>query len=62
MQISRNRAICMLFYVEFTKENLEKYKRKIESFGNIEICYNVKPNEPVLVPTKRIRESPHLYH
>lgn len=62
MEISRNQAICMLFYVDYNKENLEKCKKKMENFGNIEICYNIKPTEPVLVSIERIRENPQAYH
>jgi hypothetical protein len=62
MKISRNQAICMLFYVDYTEENLEKCKRKMKNLGNVEVCYNIKPTEPVLVSIERIREMPQSYH
>lgn len=52
----------MLFYVDYTEENLRKCKRKMKDFGNVEVCYNIKPTEPVLVSIERIHEKPQLYH
>lgn len=62
MEISRDLAICMLFYVDYNEENVEKCKKKIKDVGNVEICYNTRPNEPVLVSIQRIRENPQAYH
>jgi hypothetical protein len=59
--ISRDQALCMLFYVEFTEENLTKYKKKLEDFGEIEICYNVDPKQPILVSKARILGDPFTY-
>lgn len=62
MEILRDLAICMFFYVEYTKENVKKYKKRIEDLNAVEICYNTSPNQPILVSLERIYESPHLYH
>ncbi|KAI9355488.1 hypothetical protein BD770DRAFT_323925 [Pilaira anomala] len=52
----------MLFYVDYTDENVKKCKKKLENFGNIEVCYNINPTDPVLVSIERIREKPQSYH
>lgn len=62
MEISRDQAICMFFYVEYTEGNVKKYKRRIEDFNAVEICYNINPNQPILVSLERIYENPHSYH
>jgi hypothetical protein len=62
MEISRDQAICMFFYVEYTEENAKKYRKWIEDFGAVEICYNIKPTQPILVSLERIYENPQSYH
>ncbi|KAI8993319.1 hypothetical protein BDB01DRAFT_775896 [Pilobolus umbonatus] len=62
MKISRNLAICMFFYVDYTEENVKKYNNRLEDFGNVEICYNIEPNQPILVSMERIRNDPESYH
>jgi hypothetical protein len=37
MNITRDQAICMFFYVEHSEENVKKYKKKIEDFEEVEI-------------------------
>lgn len=44
MEISRDQAICMFFYVEYTEGNVKKYKRQIEDFNAAEICYDINSN------------------
>jgi hypothetical protein len=61
MEISKDQAMCMFFYVEYTEENVIKYKKVLEDFGDVEICYNVDPKQPVLVNVRRIHERPLLY-
>ncbi|KAL0080396.1 hypothetical protein J3Q64DRAFT_1644386 [Phycomyces blakesleeanus] len=51
----------MFFYVEFTEENVMKYKKAVEDYGVVEICYNTYPRQQVLVAKRKIRECPHLY-
>lgn len=62
MRIARNLAICMFFYVEYTEENVAKYTRRLEEFGDVDICYNIEPTQPVLVPKQRILNNPEAYH
>jgi hypothetical protein len=35
MGISKDQVICMFFYVEYTKENVKKYRKRIEDFDVI---------------------------
>lgn len=60
MNTTRNQAICMFYYVNFTPENVEIYKRKLEE-SELEICYNTTPNQPVLVAKQRILGDPLTY-
>ncbi|KAI7847401.1 hypothetical protein BDC45DRAFT_443328, partial [Circinella umbellata] len=43
-----------VFYVEYTEGNVKKYKGRIEDFNAVEICYNINPNQPILVSLERI--------
>ncbi|KAI7863696.1 hypothetical protein BDF14DRAFT_1733502, partial [Spinellus fusiger] len=40
----------------------KKYKKRLEDFGNVEICYNTRPNQPILVTLERIQKNPETYH
>jgi C4-dicarboxylate transporter len=62
MNITRNQAICMFYYVDYTEENVKKYKKELEDLGKVEICYNIDPLQPILVTLTRIREDPFSYH
>lgn len=62
MEISKDLTICMFFYVDYNEENAKKYEKLINSFGDVEICYNIDPKQPVLVTLSRIHKSPHLCH
>jgi hypothetical protein len=48
MNITRDQAICMFFYVEHSEENVKKYKKKIEDFEEVGICYNADERKPIL--------------
>ncbi|KAI8365233.1 uncharacterized protein BYT42DRAFT_649161 [Radiomyces spectabilis] len=61
MQITRDQAICMLFYVEYTDENLRKYKERLDELKEFELCYNVDPKEPILVSKLRVYGNPLIY-
>ncbi|ORZ19047.1 hypothetical protein BCR42DRAFT_412088 [Absidia repens] len=61
MEISKDQAICMFFYVEYTEENVMKYKKVLEDFGDVEICYNTDPKQPILVTERKIHECPLVY-
>ncbi|KAI9487112.1 MAG: hypothetical protein EXX96DRAFT_472871 [Benjaminiella poitrasii] len=52
----------MFFYVDYTEENVKKYNNRLKDFGNVEICYNTEPNQPILVSMERIRNDSGRYH
>lgn len=65
MEISKDQATCMFFfffYVKFTEENVTKYRKVMEDYGDVEICYNTDPRQPVLVTKRKIHECPYLYY
>ncbi|KAI8889662.1 hypothetical protein K501DRAFT_170389, partial [Backusella circina FSU 941] len=47
---------------DYTEENVKKYNNRLKDFGNVEICYNTEPNQPILVSMERIRNDPESYH
>jgi hypothetical protein len=59
--LTRDRAICMFFYVEFNEENVKKCKEKLEEIDQAEMCWNVDPRQPILVSKARICEDPFTY-
>lgn len=61
MNVTKNQAICMFFYVDYTDENVTNYKKKIDEFEDVEICYNVDERQPILVSKQRIRGDPITY-
>lgn len=52
----------MFFYVDYNEENVEKYEKAINNLGDVEICYDIDPKQPVIMKLSRLHESPHLYH
>ena len=58
MKIIRDKAICMLFYVECTKLNIANCKKRVEELKGLEICLNVDPKQPALVLPFRILGNP----
>ncbi|ORE19607.1 hypothetical protein BCV71DRAFT_177318 [Rhizopus microsporus] len=62
MEISRKLAICVFYYVEYTDENVEKYMEEMKKLGDVEICYNIDPKQPVIVTKERICKLPNSYH
>jgi hypothetical protein len=61
MNITRDAALCMYFYEEYTDDNVKKCKELIEKWGNVEICYNTSPKEPIVVLKHRIIGDPYTY-
>ncbi|KAI7902998.1 uncharacterized protein BX663DRAFT_551855 [Cokeromyces recurvatus] len=61
MNITRNQAICIYFYVDYTDENVNLYNKKIEGFDDVEIYWNMNEKEPVIVSKKRVRGDPMTY-
>lgn len=54
MNVSRDYALCVLFGLDFTDNNVIKTRSKLESYGNLEICYDLSGRNPVLIPKERI--------
>lgn len=52
---------CMSFYVDYTKENVKIYKKKIEEFDDSELCWNIREGESVMVMKNRIKGDPLNY-
>ncbi|KAL9558498.1 hypothetical protein PS6_001255 [Mucor atramentarius] len=62
MKISRDRAICMLFHVEFNQENVNQCKQDISNLSSkFQVCYQADPKQPILVPELRIFGDPTSY-
>lgn len=61
MIITRDQALCMLFCVEFTPENVARYEQKIADFGEIDICYENDPKKPLLVLISQIHKTSSPY-
>ncbi|GAA5811460.1 hypothetical protein MFLAVUS_004897 [Mucor flavus] len=40
MNCSRDRALCILFGLEFTPGNVTKARNKVEIYGDLEVCYD----------------------
>lgn len=60
MHITKDQAICMFYYAEYTPENVTKYRHLLES-QNYEICFNTNECEPILVMKKRMLGNPVTY-
>ncbi|KAI7905805.1 uncharacterized protein BX663DRAFT_500965 [Cokeromyces recurvatus] len=61
MNVSRDYALCVLFGLEFTDNNVIKARSKLESYGDLEICYDLSEKNPILVPKERINYNPFIY-
>lgn len=58
MNISRDYALCVLFGFEFTPTNVTKTRRKLEIYGDLDVCYDSSERNPMLVPKGRINMIP----
>ncbi|KAI7851507.1 hypothetical protein BDC45DRAFT_571992 [Circinella umbellata] len=61
MDITRDQALCMFLYKEFTTDNVKYCKERIKSWEDVDICYNTYLNEPIVVPNLRILGDPFTY-
>lgn len=62
--ISRERAVCLFYAVEYTEENKAKYVKIINEMEDVNICYSRNPKKPRLLCTKIINANAldiHLY-
>jgi hypothetical protein len=56
--ITRNQALCMFYAEKYTEVNVNLLSKRLESYGEIEICYETNPLKPVLVTKTRIWADP----
>ncbi|KAG1165570.1 hypothetical protein G6F36_013289 [Rhizopus arrhizus] len=61
MIITRDQALCMLFCVEFTPENVAHSEQKIADFGEIDICYEKDLKNPFMNSIVKINGDPFTY-
>jgi hypothetical protein len=61
MKITKHQAICMFIYVDYNEENVAKYKKKIEEFEDVEICYNGDERQLILAYMQKVRGDPRKY-
>ncbi|KAL9547274.1 hypothetical protein MBANPS3_006243 [Mucor bainieri] len=62
MNITREQALCMLFYKEFNKENVDQCQQEISHLsGKFQVCYQIDPKQPILVSEMRIFADPASY-
>ncbi|KAI9484345.1 hypothetical protein BDB00DRAFT_775094 [Zychaea mexicana] len=59
--ITKEQALCMLFYVEFNPTNVEKLKDRIKNMADIDICYETDPLRPFLLPLVKMYSEPYRY-
>jgi hypothetical protein len=59
--ITREQAICIFFCQEYTEPNVKELLEKMESFEDVDICYDEDPFEPKLLCNKRIDSEPLKY-
>lgn len=61
MNVSRDCALCVLFGLEFTPNNVIKARSKLDDYGDLDVCYDLLERKPILVPKKRISYDPFTY-
>ncbi|KAI9267757.1 hypothetical protein EDC94DRAFT_601897 [Helicostylum pulchrum] len=61
LEISRERAICMLYCKEYSEENANELLKRIDNKNELDICYQTSPLKPALAPISRIFAEPHIY-
>ncbi|KAI8640738.1 hypothetical protein BD408DRAFT_419358 [Parasitella parasitica] len=44
------------------KKMLKNIQVDLKDLGDVEICYNMEPNQPILVSMERILNDPESYH
>jgi hypothetical protein len=48
----------MFFGVDYNEQNVAKFSKKIEDFGEVDVCYENDPKKPILAPLQRIYSDP----
>ncbi|KAI9278199.1 hypothetical protein BDA99DRAFT_473273 [Phascolomyces articulosus] len=61
MNITEGQALCMLFSMECTEENISLLTKKLESYEELLLCYETHPLNPVLVTKSRVFSLPYTF-
>lgn len=61
MNITEDQALCMFFSMEYTEENINLLTKKLESYDELVLCYEIDPLNPVLVTKSRMFTSPFTF-
>jgi hypothetical protein len=59
--ITKEQAICIFFCHEYTEPNVKKLLKRMESFEDVDICYDKDPLQPILLCNERIDSEPLNY-
>ncbi|KAI9252800.1 hypothetical protein BDA99DRAFT_443550 [Phascolomyces articulosus] len=59
MNVTKGQAACMLFFQEFNEANEIKLLNRIDSIGDVDICYEKDSTEPFLLYIPRIHCNPY---
>ncbi|KAI7898916.1 uncharacterized protein BX663DRAFT_489685 [Cokeromyces recurvatus] len=59
--VTKEQAICMLYCEEYNDINVRRLLEKLNSFEDLEICYEKDPLEPKLIPLQTIYWQPHRF-
>lgn len=59
--VTRERAICIFFCQEYTESNVRKLLKRMESFEDVDICYEENPFKPCIQSNARIESEPSRY-
>ncbi|KAI8074244.1 uncharacterized protein B0P05DRAFT_547850 [Gilbertella persicaria] len=59
--IAREQAICIFFCHKHTESNVKKLLKRMESFEDVDICYDKNPLQPILLYNERIDCEPLRY-
>lgn len=51
----------MFFYEEHTEDNIKKCKDRLDQWGDVEICYNMHPTQPIVVLKQTILGNPFAF-
>lgn len=59
--IAREQAICIFFCHKYTESNVKKLLKRMETFEDVDICYDNDPLQPVLLCNEKINSEPLKY-
>ena len=62
MNITRKQAACMFFCQEYTHDTANNLLNKIDSIGEVDLCYLKDPMEPLILYLPKIHSNPFRYH